>query len=319
MNLRHRGPIESYAEKFFASRYVIWGLVLAISFGWGTSPVAIRIALREGLDPLTVASGSALIAATSILVFTGGLRKGKLLGPLEWKVGAVLSILAILLPYQARNLALEISSAGFVSLVNALVPLGTAVVAHFMLSTERLTAPILVGLMLGLGGVSVLLLGGDSGLTEGGNPLRAGMLVLANVVSVSFASVYAKRYAGEYSVLAVTAVQLALGGAGLALVALVIEGFPVGASTVGAMSVVYVGLIGNLLPLALYFLLIRFVTVTYATIIAYIVPFIAVIGGVMLLDEQIQRGIVAGGILVLLSVVVTDLVRARDLRRRSAA
>ncbi len=311
--------MESYADRLLSSRYVIWGVVLAISFGWGTSPVGIRLALREGLDPLTVASGSALIAAATILVVTGGLHRGKLLGPLEWKVGIALSILAILVPYQARNLALEISSAGFVSLINALVPLGTAAVAHFMLSTERLTVPILIGLMLGLAGVSVLLLGGDSGIAEGGDPLRAGMLGLANVISVSFASVYAKRYAGGYSVLAVTAIQLALGGAGLALVALFIEGFPTQVSVFGGISVVYVGLFGNLVPLALYFLLIRFVTVTYATVIAYVVPFVAVIGGVMLLDEQIQPGIVTGGILVLMSVIITDIVRARAARRRAAA
>lgn len=286
-----------------------------ISFGWGTSPVGIRVALLEGVGPLTVASGSSLVGAMAILIFTGGLRRAKLLGPLEWRVGAALSVLAILLPYQTRNLALDNASAGFVALVSALIPLGTAVVAHFMLSNERLKAPILVGLMLGLGGVAVLLLGGDSGIAEGGNPPVAGLFALASVVSVSFAAVYAKRYAGQYSVLAVTGVQLALGGLGLALIALIFEGIPDGMSPNGVMSVAYVGLMGNLVPLALYFLLIRYVTVTYSAITAYIVPFVAVLGGVLVLDEQIQPGIVVGGILVLLGVVVTDLVRIGDARR----
>lgn len=286
-----------------------------ISFGWGTSPVGIRVALREGVGPLTVASGSSLVAAVALVVFTGGLRGGKLLGPLEWRVGAVLSILAILVPYQTRNLALDNASAGFVGVVSALIPLGTAVVAHFMLSNERLKAPILVGLMLGLGGVAVLLLGGDSGIADGGNPPVAGVFALASVVSVCFAAVYAKRYAGHYSVLAVTGVQLALGGVGLALVALSLEGIPAGMSAVGGMSVAYVGLMGNLVPLALYFLLLRHVTVTYSAITAYIVPFVAVYGGVLVLDEQIQPGIVVGGVLVMLGLVVTDLVRFRDARR----
>ena len=178
----------------------------------------------------------------------------------------MLSILVVLLPYQTRNLALDNASAGFVALVSALIPLGTAVVAHFMLSNERLKAPILVGLMLGLGGVAVLLLGGDSGIAEGGNPPVAGVFALASVVSVSVAAVYAKRYAGHYSVLAVTGVQLALGGAGLALIALILEGIPDSISPAGGISVAYVGLMGNLVPLALYFLLIRHVTVTYSAI-----------------------------------------------------
>ena len=315
MTRRPFSRAESYAARFLTSHYAIWGLLLVISFGWGTSPVGIRVALREGVGPLTVASGSSLVAAAALVVFTGGLRGGKLLGPLEWRVGAVLSILAILVPYQTRNLALDNASAGFVGLVSALIPLGTAVVAHFMLSNERLKAPILVGLMLGLGGVAVLLLGGDSGIAEGGNPPVAGVFALASVVSVCFAAVYAKRYAGHYSVLAVTGVQLALGGVGLALVALLFEGIPSGMSPVGGMSVAYVGLMGNLVPLALYFLLLRHVTVTYSAITAYIVPFVAVYGGVLVLDEQIQPGIVVGGVLVMLGLVVTDLVRFRDARR----
>lgn len=305
--------------KFFASHHAIWGLLVVISFGWGTSPVGIRVALREGLGPITVASASSLIAAVAVIIVTGGLRRGKMLGPIEWRVGAVLSILAILLPYQARNLALQNASAGFVSLVSTLIPLGTAVVAHFMLSSERLKVPNLLGLMLGLGGVAVLLLGGDSGIAEGGNPPLAGLLALASVISVSFAAVYAKRYAGRYSVLGVTGIQLALGGVGLSLLALIFEGIPDGLSSTGGISVVYVGLMGNFMPLALYFFLIRHVTVTYSAITAYIVPFIAVYAGVLILDEQIQPGIVVGGVLVLLGVVVTDLVRIRDARRQATA
>lgn len=317
--LERRWIAETRARGFLTSRYAVWGLLLVISFGWGTSPVGVRVALREGLGPLTIASGSSLVAATAIAIFTGGLRKGKLLGPLEWRVGGILSIIAVLLPYQARNLALENASAGFVSLISALIPLGTAVAAHFMLPDERLKAPVLVGLMLGLGGVAVLLLGGDSGITEGGNPLIAGMLGIVGVVSVSFAGVYAKRYAGRYSVMAVTGIQMALGGGCLALLALLVEGVPDVLPSVGGLSVVYVGLAGNLMPLALYFFLIRYITATYAAVTAYIVPFVAVCGGVLILDERIQPGIVLGGILVLVGVVVTDMVRFRDGRRARTA
>ena len=176
----------------------------------------------------------------------------------------------------------------------------------------------MVGLLLGLGGVAVLLLGGDSGIAEGGNPPLAGMFGLASVVSVSFAAVYAKRYAGQYSVLGVTGIQLAIGAAGLALLALLVEGVPANPSMTGRFGLLYVGVVGNFIPLGLYYFLIRHVTVTYSTIIGYIVPFIAVSAGVVMLDEQIQPGIVVGGALVLLGVVVTDLIRIRDSRRQPA-
>ncbi len=296
----------------------VWALVLLISFGWGSSPIAVRMALREGLGPITIAAASSLIAAVAVIFLIAGRRRGTLVGPLELRMGAVLSVLSVLLPYQTRNLALENASAGFVSLVNALIPLVTALVAHFMLANERLKVVTLVGLLLGLGGVAVLLLGGDSGVAEGGNPLLAGLFVLVSVVSVSVAAVYAKRYAGQYSVLGVTGVQLAIGCVALSLLALAIEGVPATPSMTGQLSLLYVGSLGTLVPLGLYYFLIRHVTVTYSTIIGYIVPFIAVSAGVVMLDEQIQPGIVVGGALVLLGVVVTDLIRIRDSRRQPA-
>ncbi len=296
----------------------VWALVLLISFGWGSSPIAVRMALREGLGPITIAAASSLIAAVAVIFLIAGRRRGTLVGPLELRMGAVLSVLSVLLPYQTRNLALENASAGFVSLVNALIPLVTALVAHFMLANERLKVVTVVGLLLGLGGVAVLLLGGDSGIAEGGNPLLAGLFVLVSVVSVSVAAVYAKRYAGQYSVLGVTGVQLVIGCVALSLLALAIEGVPATPSMTGQLSLLYVGSLGTLVPLGLYYFLIRHVTVTYSTIIGYIVPFIAVSAGVVMLDEQIQPGIVVGGALVLLGVVVTDLIRIRDSRRQPA-
>ncbi len=293
----------------------VWMLVLVISAGWGTGTVVIRVALREGLGPITTAAASSLIAAVGVTALLVGRRKGMELGPAEWRIGAVLSVLSVLLPYQVRNLGLQYASAGFISLISSLVPLVTAVVAHFSLAGERLKMVTVASLLIGLAGVAVLLLGGDSGLAEGGNPVLAGSLCLISVVSVSFAAVYAKRYAGSYSVLAVTLVQLALGSFGLILVALAVEGVPESLSLLGGASLVYIGLVGNFLPLALYFFLIRYVTVTYSTIVGYIVPFIAAFAGVWLLDEQIQPGIVLGGALVLGGVVVTDLVRIRDSRR----
>ena len=306
------------AARVRISDHRIWALVLLISFGWGTSSTAVRMALREGLGPITIAAASSMIAAVAMVVLIAGRRRGMMVGPLELRIGLVLSVISVLLPVLARNLALENASAGFVTLVSTLVPLVTAVAAHFMLSDERLKLVTFAGLLLGLAGVAVLLLGGDSGIAGGGNPPLAGILALVSVVSVSFSAVYAKRYAGQYSVLGVTGVQLLIGSVVLSLLALTVEGFPTNPSMAGRLSLVYVGLLGTFLPLALYYFLIRHVTVTYSTIVGYIVPFIAVLVGILILDEQLQPGIVIGGALVLMGLVVTDLVRIRDSRRWAA-
>lgn len=294
----------------------IWAVVLIISLGWGTSPVVVRIALREGLGPFTIGAAGALIAAAGVGIMMVVLRRRPtLIGRAELRIGAVLSVLSVLIPAQTRNLALQHASAGFVILVNVLIPIITVVIAHFALADERIRFSTMVGLLLGLAGAAILVLGGDSGIARGGNPQLAGLFSMIRVVVIAFASVYAKRYSGQYSVLGVTGVQFVLGAAGLTLSALVVEGVPETITGVGILSLLYVGTIGSLLPLGLYYFLIRYVTVTYSTVISYIIPLVAVSAGVIVMGEQLQPGIVAGGALVVAAVVVKDLLRIREAGR----
>jgi drug/metabolite transporter (DMT)-like permease len=48
-----------------------------------------------------------------------------------------------------------------------------------------------------------------------------------------------------------------------------------------------------------------------ASLSGYIVPLISLLGGVILLDERIELGIVAGGALILVGVVLTDQAERR--------
>ncbi len=292
----------------------IWAVVLLTSFGWGTAPVLIRVALDEGLEPLAITAANSIIAAIAVMVFLGFVRTGVTIGRIELRIGAVMSILSVVLPFLSRNLALEYASAGFVSLMTALVPLITAVGAHFVLADEPLKAATVGGLVLGLAGVAALVLSGDSGIGEGGNPAIATGYALIGVVSVSAGAVYAKRHAGEYSVLGVSGTQFVIGSV-LALVAMLIgEGIPANPTGTGWLSLIYIGVIGTFMPVALYYWLLRHVTVTYSTIIGYIVPFIAVIVGIVALDEQLQPGIILGGALIFAGVVITDWLRVRGQR-----
>ncbi len=290
----------------------IWTVVLLISLGWGTSPVVVRIALREGLGPFTIAAAGSIIAAGGMVIMLIVLRRPNLIGSSEIRIGAVLSVLSVLIPAQTRNLALQHASAGFVILVNVLIPIVTVVFAHFMLDDEGIRLSTVVGLLLGLAGATILVLGGDSGIADGGNPQLAGFFSMIRIVAIGLGAVFAKRYSGQYSVLGVTGVQLGLGAVGLTVSALVIEGIPDAVTRVGGLSLLYVGTIGSLLPLVLYYFLLRHVTVTYSTIISYTIPLVAVSTGIVVLGEQLQPGLILGGGLVVAAVVVKDLLRARE-------
>ena len=61
----------------------------------------------------------------------------------------------------------------------------------------------------------------------------------------------------------------------------------------------------------LFFWLLKRVPVTRASLIGYVVPLIALIAGIVLLDEKLQVGIAIGGVLILGGVILTDRVERR--------
>jgi len=277
------------------SNRMIWTVVMLISLGWGTLPVVIRVALGEGVGPLAVAAANSVIAAIAVGVFLLVRRQGVVIGRLEITIGLVLSLLSVVLPNVLRPLALQHAGAGFFSLASALVPLVTVVVAHFVLASERLRLVTVGGLVLGLAGVVVLVLSGDSGIGDDGNPMVAGLFALGAVLSVSLSSVFAKRFSGQYSVMGVSGVQFVVGSVVVASIALGWEGVPANPSLLAWGSLIYLGLVSTFMPVVLYYWLLQHVTVTYSTIIGYIIPLIGVTLGWLLLDEKIGWGIAVGG------------------------
>ena len=249
-----------------------------------------------------------------------GLRRGGLLGRLEWRVGAVLAIISVLLPYLSRNVALQNASAGFVTLLSTLIPLVTAVSAHFILADERLKAlsPCSVCCSVSVG--SPCWCSGETPASPRVETRRwpdySGSSAWSRCPSLPYMQ---NATQVSYSVLGVTGIQLGArrrrsGSPGHSCSKVRRRAPRWSAASAWRTS----GCWGTSSPLALYFYLIRHVTVTYSTIIGYVVPFVAVFAGVLILDERIQTGIAVGGTLVLLGVVVTDLVRIRDARREAS-
>jgi drug/metabolite transporter (DMT)-like permease len=245
-------------------------------------------------------------------------RLGRI-GPVEIRIGLVLALLSVVLPNVFRPLAAEHASAGFLGLTSALVPLTTVLIAHFVLAEERITATTLGGLALGLIGVATLVLSGDTGLGAKGNVVLAAAYAMGSVLSVSASSVFAKRHSGEYSVMGVSGVQFVVGSAFLAGAVLIWEGVPLNPTALGWGSLVFLGLACTFMPVVLYYWLLQHVTVTYSTIVGYLIPLVSVVIGWLLLDEQVGWGIAAGGALILAGVVVTDLIRTRSRRRERGA
>ena len=282
-----------------------WIAFVVAAIGWGTGGVAVRAAFDEGVGPWTTVALRVAIAAILVIAFRAskGLRRPD---RLTMKIGLVLAVTNLLIPYVLFTFAYEEASAGFVGLFAALIPLATAVYAHFMLTDERLNSGKMIGLVVGFTGVAALLVSGDSGLGSEGRPLVAAALALISVAAIGYAGAYAKRYAGRYDPLEITGLQFSLSAVVLIPAMLLFEGMPSSLTAPGWALVFYMAIASTFLPFYLYYRLIESAPVTTVALVGYLVPLVSLVAGVALLGEQIEPGIAIGGALILAGMIITD-------------
>jgi len=284
----------------------VWAAILIASIGWGTTGVATRAALLDGVPPIAMAAIRAVLASIVLFAVLMIRRHRFDRDRRRWRTGLIAGVFQLSLPFIFFTLAYQYASAGFVGLLTALIPLGTAILANFLLPDEPMTVAKAVGLSVAFAGVALLLLSGDSGLSEGGRPLLAGGLTLAAVSSVSLATVLIRGRPGTYEPIELTFMQFLVGVFVVGGTMLIVEGMPSGITGWGWTMIIYLTAFGSLLPTLLFYWVLQQSSSTRAAMVGYVVPLIALVAGIVLLDEKLQLGLALGGALILVGIVLTD-------------
>lgn len=292
----------------------IWLAFGIAAFGWGTAGVGTRAAFDEGLEPLAIVMVRSIIAAILIFGYLQLVRGGVPRAADEWKMGTVMSLFNLTIPFILFTIALEHASAGFVGLLPALIPITTAVFAHYLIPEEPLHTGKVIGLVVAFAGVLFLSLTGDSGLAEGGRPLLAIALGGSGVVMIGVANIYAKKRSAGYDPVEVTGMQFVIGALIMIVVTGIGEGYPSEITGTGWLLLFYLAIIGSVIPFLAYYWVLKHVTVTRAQAIAYLVPLVALSSGIVVLDERLEIGIAVGGALILLGVLITGAAEKRFVR-----
>ncbi|HVR33680.1 MAG TPA: DMT family transporter [Acidimicrobiia bacterium] len=282
-----------------------WAALWALSVGWGTVGVATRAALENGVGSLTIVAGRLVIATALVAAAQLFLRRRMSWDPTLVRTGTVMAIVGVAMPYVLFNYAYKYASAGFVGLMAALAPLGTAIFAHFLLPGERIGRRRLFGLSLAIAGVAVLLLAGDSGLAVGGRPSLAIAWSIPGVAAFSFSTVYAKRQTASLAGFDVLVVQFAVATALMLAPTFLMEGVP----RLDAESwwlLVYLAIGSTVVPLMLFYWVLQRNTAAQTALVGFIVPLVAVIAGVVLMSEKVGTGLILGGAAIITGVIVAD-------------
>lgn len=271
------------------------GLGLAwVTLVWGTGWLAIKLAL-ESFSPLFLAGSRHVFAALILLALARAAGATAPRGRGEWSalVGSGL-LMAGLCPGLVFWAQVRVPS-GLASLLFAAMPLFTALLADRLLPGERLTRGRLLGIAVGLGGVSIVCAGGvDLALGTDLAPGAAALLLAALLFSGGV--VWLKRSGARFHPLMTVTVQSAVGAALLVPIALALEPEPVrGPDMFGLGVYAYLVIVQSCLTQSVYVWLVKRVDATKIAFISCIVPVIAVAAGALVLGEPVGWALLAGG------------------------
>ena len=279
--------------------------MFALYIIWGSTYLGIRIALQS--YPPFLLAGLRFACAGLLLLAYLRLRGMTMPSTRQWRNAAFTGVLLLgfgngLVCYAEQSVSSGISAVAVASL-----PLFAAVFTG--LYGEWPTRREILGLLIGFIGVIVLNLG--SGLS--GSHLGAIALLVA-ASAWAFGSVWSRRQdmpAGAMN----TAAQMLCGSVALLIVGYISgEKLPSHPSLHATMAAAYLVVFGSLVAFSAYLYVLKHARPVLATSYAYINPPVAVLFGVLLMDEKVGPYDLVGMAIILVGVGIITLARQRQTR-----
>lgn len=293
---------EMTSQKTLSAR--AWAELLLLSAIWGASFVSIRIALDE--VPFVTSVAHRVFWAMLILwVYVAFRRLPVPKNPRIWLAFLVMGILNNVLPFSLMAWGQLFIESGLTSIFNAATAVWGVLVASIFFSDERLTPNRLVGVVLGLIGVSIAI--GIDNLMNFDLRSLAQLAILAGTLSYALAGAWAR-----HSMAGLTPQVSAAGmltGSTLIMVpaALFIDGIPdfsLMPQTYGAIA--YFSIIATAIAYLLYYRVLNMAgsgNLMLCTLL--IVPF-AIVLGALILGETLEPRAYLGFAILALGLIVLD-------------
>ena len=275
---------------------------LVLAAVWGGSFLFIRVAV-PALGTFPLVAGRVLLAGLVLTVAVAVRRQRVDLR--RWAPGLlVVGALNAAIPFALISAAELVLPASLASVLNATVPLFTAVLSAAFLR-ERLAPRRIAGLLLGVVGVAVLVGWSPIALTT---PTALGVLaMLLAACCYGAAGVYTKRRLAGAPASTLALGQQIAAGAWLLVPALV--RLPHAHPTPTALAALAgLAVLSTALAYPLYFYLIARIGPTKTASVTYVVPVFGMTWGALLLGEPVTTGMLAGFLCIVASMaLVTGL------------
>jgi drug/metabolite transporter (DMT)-like permease len=292
-----------------------WRVILAfglVYLFWGSTYLAIDIAVQT-IPPALMCGVRFLIAGVVMLVVCAATGRRIFYSPKQIAVAAVVGLLLLM----GGNLTLsyaELSvSSGLAALIVAITPLWFLVLDSLLLGDHHISGRGKAGLFLGILGLFILVWPQLRTGTMGHREFWASISLIAGSFSWALGSVLSKRWQSGMDVFSSTAWQVTAAGAGNLIFALIAGDLSHVLWTVrGISATLYLVVCGSWIGYTAYIYLLEHVPTSKVSTYAYVNPVVAVFLGWLILHERVDRFILAGSAIVVLSVILVTSAKVKE-------
>lgn len=281
-------------------------LMVGLCFCFGLQQVALKAAAQDMAPILQIALRSALAAVLVVALMLS--RRERLVQLAQtWKPGLAVAVL-FFLEYLFLGQALRYTSASRSVVFLYTSPIFTALILHFMETSERMEPLQWAGILLAFAGIGTAFLGHSAGAGQGaGLPLLGDALALLAGASWGVTTVVI-RMSSLARVPAKQTLLYQLVGACVFLLPMAVP-FHQTAFTITPILLLSLGyqvFILSFIAFLLWFWLLRHYQASRIGVLSFMTPLFGVVLGAVLLHEPVEPGFVTGAILVVAGLVLVS-------------
>src|ERR1700694_5872600 len=277
---------------------------VSVALIWGSTWGAIKIGVTD-VPPFVFAFARAVAVASVLTIIALALRQPFPRGRRTLVIATVVGVINIGLTWSIIFWSEQFVPSGLVAVFGSAAPVWTAVLAHFMVKGDRLSALKILGLVLGLAG-TVLLIGAPNAADGTAGLIATGLLALMPI-TWAIAAILQSRFLTR--VAPIPTVAVGTWASALLLAPLALVQLPQGEhwTLASVLAFAWLVLFGTCFAMVVSLWLYRKLRPTTITLIQGVVPAAAMLMGTLWLGEPVSIRMLRGAAPVVAAVALNAI------------
>lgn len=281
----------------------LWFLIVILSIIWGASFFFVEIAV-EKMTPLTLVLCRVGFAAFVLWGFVWFSGREMPKSPGIWGMFLVIGLLNNVIPFSLITWGQQYIDSSLAAILNAMTPVFSVILAHFLTRDESLTKNRLAGVLFGWMGVTVLI--GIDALSGVGLKIAGQAAVLGASLLYAIAAIFGRRFKA-FDPVVVSAGMLT--GSTVIMIPLAFmmeQPLALDPTRVTWAALFGLAIVSTAAAYIIYFYVLSRAGATNILLVTFLIPVSAMFLGVMVLGETPGWNVFAGMVLIFMGLVFID-------------